>query len=416
MVKMDLKHRLLQESFGYTEFRSGQEKLIDAMLNGQDVLAIMPTGAGKSICYQIPAVLLPGITLIVTPSISLMQDQVAKLQKTGISACFINSTQTASERQSVLQTISIGRAKLVYIAPERLFLPDFTQLIQHLPVSMIAVDEAHCISQWGHDFRPAYRQIPRFIGSLMHRPVIAAFTATATVQVRQDIIEVLGLHQPEYLVMDFDRPNLYYEVRHAYDREFQLIRFIQKQPKACGIVYCLTRRKTEEIAQFLCDNQIPAAAYHAGLEAAERRSVQQKFLHGIVPVIVATNAFGMGIDKPDVRFVVHLGMPRDLESYYQEAGRAGRDGMPAQCLLLFDESDLGLHENLIRSQLENLSLMPEDAKWLKKNNRLRLKQMKRYVFAETCLRQYILNYFGQDAPNSCGNCGCCNRSTKKIKK
>ncbi|MCD8356777.1 MAG: ATP-dependent DNA helicase, partial [Clostridia bacterium] len=302
---MDLKHRLLWEAFGYTEFRPGQQKLIDAMLAGRDVLGVMPTGAGKSICYQISAMLLPGISLVISPLISLMQDQVAALRRAGISACLLNSAQTLQERQEAMQLAAAGRCKLIYIAPERLLTSDFCDLIEHLPISMVAVDEAHCISQWGHDFRPSYRKIPQFLQNLPKRPIISAFTATATAQVREDIVQALHLRNPERLVTSFDRPNLHYEVRRVYDREAQLLQFIQKQNGTCGIVYCLTRKKTEEMARYLCDNHIPALAYHAGMETMTRRLVQQKFVGGEVPVIVATNAFGMGIDKPDVRFVIH---------------------------------------------------------------------------------------------------------------
>lgn len=408
---MDLKHRLLQESFGYASFRPGQQKLIDAMLAGRDVLGVMPTGAGKSICYQIAGMLLPGVTLVVSPLISLMQDQVAALRRVGLSACLLNSAQTPEERRLAIRQAAMGRCKLIYVAPERLMQPDFAQLVNHLPIGMVTVDEAHCISQWGHDFRPSYRKIPEFIRSLPRRPVISAFTATATAQVREDIAQALGLHAPERLVTSFDRPNLHYEVRRVYDREAQMVQFIAEQDGSSGIVYCLTRKKTEEMARYLCDNGIRAAAYHAGMEPMARRAVQQNFVGGSIPVIVATNAFGMGIDKPDVRFVVHYGMPRDIESYYQEAGRAGRDGASARCLLLFDESDIALHEYLIGLDPENPALTDEEVEWLKKRRLERLSQMKRYVFTDQCLRQHILRYFGQEAPDFCGQCGNCEASS-----
>ncbi|MDO4286476.1 MAG: DNA helicase RecQ [Eubacteriales bacterium] len=408
---MDLKHRLLRETFGYTEFRPGQQKLIDAMLSGRDVLGVMPTGAGKSICYQMSAMLLPGVTLVISPLISLMQDQVAALQRIGISACLLNSAQTLQERQSAMRLASSGRCKLIYIAPERLLAPEFGDLMTYLPISMVAVDEAHCISQWGHDFRPSYRKIPQFLQSLPKRPIVSAFTATATAQVREDIVRALHLQSPERLVTSFDRPNLHYEVRRVYDREAQLLRFIQKQGNVSGIVYCLTRKKTEEMARYLCDNDIHAVAYHAGMESMVRRAVQQRFVSGNVPVIVATNAFGMGIDKSDVRFVVHFGMPRDIESYYQEAGRAGRDGALAHCLLLFDEKDIDFHEYLIRQDPENPALTEEEVEWLRKKNMTRLREIKRYVFTDGCLRQYILQYFGQTAPDFCGQCGNCEASS-----
>lgn len=408
---MDLKHRLLWEAFGYTEFRPGQQKLIDAMLAGRDVLGVMPTGAGKSICYQISAMLLPGITLVISPLISLMQDQVSALHRAGIAACLLNSAQTIQERRESMRLAAAGRCKLIYIAPERLMASDFCELASQLPVSMVAVDEAHCISQWGHDFRPSYRKIPQFLNNLPRRPIISAFTATATAQVREDIVQALQLQAPERLVTSFDRPNLYYEVRRVYDREEQLLRFLHRQKGASGIIYCLTRKKTEQLADSLQHNGIQALAYHAGMESMTRRQVQQQFVSGEVPVIVATNAFGMGIDKPDVRFVVHFGMPRDIESYYQEAGRAGRDGAPAQCLLLFDEKDIQMHQYLIEQDPENPALTDEEVAWLKRQNLARLDRMKRYVFTETCLRQHILQYFGQEAPDFCGTCGNCEASS-----
>lgn len=410
---MDLKHRLLRESFGYAEFRPGQQQLIDAMLEGRDVLGVMPTGAGKSICYQIAGLLLPGVSLILSPLISLMHDQVAALQRVGIPAGLLNSTQSAAQRAQTLQQVMQGRCKLLYVAPERLETAEFTDTVGQLPISMITIDEAHCISQWGHDFRPSYRSIPRFIQSLPKRPILSAFTATATAQVREDIVQALGLLRPVRLVTSFDRPNLHYAVRRAADREAQLLRFIHAQQGASGIVYCLTRRKTEELAQYLCDNGIAAVAYHAGLTAAVRQQAQLRFVSGTIPVIVATNAFGMGINKPDVRFVVHFGMSRDLESYYQEAGRAGRDGAPAQCLLLFDESDFQMHEYLTQKDPENPALTDEEVAWLKRRNRRRLRQMKHYVFTQGCLRQYILRYFDQDAPDFCGTCSNCEAASQE---
>lgn len=408
---MDLKHRLLWEAFGYTEFRPGQQKLIDAMLAGRDVLGVMPTGAGKSICYQISAMLLPGLSLVISPLISLMQDQIAALHRAGIAACMLNSAQTVSERREAMHNIANGRCKLIYIAPERLLTPDFCELVAQLPVSMVAVDEAHCISQWGHDFRPSYRKIPQFLRNLPRRPIISAFTATATAQVREDIVQALQLQNPERLVTSFDRPNLYYEVRRVSDREDQLLRFLNSQNGASGIIYCLTRKKTEQLTKSLQNNGISALAYHGGMEPMVRRQVQRQFVSGKIPVIVATNAFGMGIDKPDVRFVVHFGMPRDIESYYQEAGRAGRDGAPAYCMLLFDEKDIGLHQYLMEQDPENPDLTDEEVAWLKRQNWKRLERMKRYVFTETCLRQHILQYFGQEAMDFCGQCSNCEASS-----
>ncbi len=410
---MDLKHRILRESFGYTSFRPGQQKLIDAIVAGRDVLGVMPTGAGKSICYQVSAMLLPGVTLVISPLISLMHDQVAALRTAGISACLINSAQTPGERRLSMRQAAQGRCKLIYVAPERLSTPEFAQMIEHLPISMVAVDEAHCISLWGHDFRLSYRQIPGFIASLPQRPVVSAFTATATAQVRRDILQALHMRDPEYLVTSFDRPNLYYEVQRPHDRESQLLRFVQAQNGASGIIYCLTRKKTEELTEYLRENGIHAVCYHAGMSSAERNHSQRQFVCDDVPVIVATNAFGMGIDKSNVRFVVHFGMPRDLESYYQEAGRAGRDGAPARCLLLFEESDIRLHKFLIDRDPDNPALTDEEVVWLKKRNYRRLNQMRRYVYTETCLREYILRYFGENAPGFCGNCGNCEASSRE---
>lgn len=317
---MDLKHRLLWETFGYTEFRPGQLKLIDAMLAGRDVLGRDADRCGKvhllSNGWHAAARRHAGHFSVDFSDAGSGDSAAAG----GHLLPVLSTVAIAEERRDAVAAASAGRCKLIYIAPERLEMLRFHDVLHKLKISMVAVDEAHCISQWGHDFRPSYRRIPQFLESLPERPVISAFTATATAQVREDIIQSLHLHQPERLITSFDRPNLYYEVRRPYDREKQLLRFVQEHPGQCGIIYCLTRKKTEELAQYLCDNQIPAAAYHAGLDAMTRRAVQRKFLSGEIPVITATNAFGMGINKADVRFVVHFGMPRNLESYYQEAG------------------------------------------------------------------------------------------------
>lgn len=403
---MDICHRILNETFGHSSFRPGQLPLIHAILSGRDAFGVLPTGAGKSLCYQLPALLLPGITLVLSPLISLMNDQVSALRQANITACCIHSAMPAPEYASAVRLMREGRCKLVYVAPERLQNADFLSLLHTLPLSLVVVDEAHCISQWGHDFRPSYRQIPQFLASLSTRPVLAAFTATATPRVRQDIIECLHLNHPERITTSFDRPNLFFDVRRTEQKDIALLRFLRQQTHFPGIIYCTTRKAAEHTAELLRENHITALAYHAGMDAADRRTNQDAFLHDQISVLCATNAFGMGINKPNVRFVVHYQLPASLENYYQEAGRAGRDGKPATCLLLFSEQDSTLQEYWIEKEPENPALSEEEVRQLQRENFRRLHCMQHYAAADGCLREEILRYFGEQATDFCG--ACCN--------
>lgn len=402
-----LKYRVLKETFGYDHFRPGQEVLIDRILSGCDVLGVMPTGAGKSICYQLPAILLSGITLVISPLISLMHDQVLSLQQYGIAAAYLNSTLSLPQYQHTIQQVRHGRIRLLYVAPERLEQPSFLELLHTLPLALICVDEAHCISQWGHDFRPSYLRIASVIASLPHRPVLAAFTATATRRVREDILRSLGLYQPTCIVNSFDRPNLFFEVRHPQDKMHALIHFLHMQMGKSGIIYCSTRKNVQTVTQCLRAQGFRAIHYHAGLPQEERRRAQHAFSCDEIPIIVATNAFGMGINKSNVSFVVHYNMPRDMESYYQEAGRAGRDGLPAHCLLLYHPSDVSTHRFLINQPPESDDMDPALWQQLRTKNHQRLEQMVAYCYTTDCLRGYILRYFDESAPDCCQNCGNC---------
>ncbi|MDR0843127.1 MAG: ATP-dependent DNA helicase, partial [Acidobacteriota bacterium] len=330
---------ILKQHFGYDEFREGQAEIIDALLSGRDALGVMPTGAGKSVCYQIPALALPGVTLVVSPLISLMRDQVQALVANGITAAFINSSLADTQWSRAMANARAGQYKIIYIAPERLLAPSMLELAQSLQISLVAVDEAHCISQWGQDFRPSYLDIPRFVEKLPTRPVLAAFTATATPRVREDILATLRLQNPLAAVTGFDRPNLYFEVKQPKDKYAALVQYLRKND-GNGIVYCSTRKEVEGVTERLQADGHSAARYHAGLPDRERSKSQDDFLYDHVRVIVATNAFGMGIDKSNVRFVIHYNMPQNVESYYQEAGRAGRDGLPSDCILFYARKDI----------------------------------------------------------------------------
>ncbi|MCL2531746.1 MAG: DNA helicase RecQ [Oscillospiraceae bacterium] len=396
---------ILKQYFGYDEFRHGQFALVETLAGGRDALGIMPTGAGKSLCYQVPALLLPGITLVVSPLISLMRDQVQALVQNGVAAAFINSSLTDAQLQRVMQNAHTGQYKLIYIAPERLLAPSMLELAHALPISLLAVDEAHCISQWGQDFRPAYLDIPAFVQQLPARPVLAAFTATATPRVRDDILATLGLQNPLSVVTGFDRPNLYFEVKQPKDKYAALVDYLREN-SGCGIVYCSTRKHVEKVAAQLVEDGYSAAGYHAGMPGDQRSHVQDDFLHDRVQIIVATNAFGMGIDKSNVRFVLHYNMPQNVESYYQEAGRAGRDSLPADCLLLFGRQDITTALFLI-NQSENPDEIPR--------KKQRLNEMERYCEGNGCLRGFMLRYFGeQDTPENCGNCGNCTGNFDEI--
>ena len=398
----------LKSFFGYEAFRPGQERVIRAALAGRDVLAILPTGAGKSVCFQVPALCLPGYTLVISPLISLMADQARALRQAGIAAACLNSAVAAQERREILARTAAGERKLLYLAPERLQSEEFRRFAAQLPPALVAIDEAHCVSQWGHNFRPDYAEIAAFIESLPKRPPVCAFTATATAEVRDDIANLLGLREPCLVTASFDRPNLSFAVRRPKNRKTELLALCRERAGQSGIVYCQTRKNVEDIHALLAENGIPAARYHAGLSLEERRAGQEDFVHDRRPVMVATNAFGMGIDKSNVSFVIHYNLPLDLEGYYQEAGRAGRDGEPADCILLYAASDLRTAEFLLDAGLdEREDLDPELRERLRLQGRQRLRRMAAYATATTCLRRVILSYFGEEAPTSCGNCGNC---------
>lgn len=403
------KFELLKKYFGYEQFRHPQEAIIDTVLAGRDVLGVMPTGAGKSLCYQIPALMLPGITLVISPLISLMKDQVSALVKMGIPAAYINATLTPSQTKTVLQRGREGRYKMIYVAPERLSSPDFLGLCGAVEVSFVAVDEAHCVSQWGHDFRSAYLAIPDFIRRLPERPLMAAFTATATREVREDIRSLLGLRNPEIFVSGFDRPNLFFDVRHPQGKFNELLRILKAHPDESGIIYCATRKTVEEVTARLNQMGYEATRYHAGLSDRERKKNQDDFLFDRKPVMAATNAFGMGIDKSNVSFVVHYNMPKNIESYYQEAGRAGRDGEPAECVLLYEKKDIVINRYFIDHGFENNALDSATRQKIRENELKQLNEMIHYCTTDQCLRKMILNYFGENAGDHCGNCAnCCN--------
>ena len=403
--RLEEARRLLYEHFGYRAFRPAQGTLIEALLRGQDAVGIMPTGAGKSMCYQIPALMLPGITLVISPLISLMQDQVRALKAAGIRGAYLNSSLTYRQYLLALDNARQGIYKIIYVAPERLESEEFLAFARSVEISLLAVDEAHCVSQWGHDFRPSYMAIAPFVSALPKRPVMAAFTATATPAVKNDILEHLALRAPEVRVTGFDRENLTLRVLRPTDKMAALLEFIAQHEGDSGIVYCSTRKQVERVTEKLRDSGITALGYHAGMSEKDRREGQNEFLFDRVRVMVATNAFGMGIDKQNVGFVVHYNMPKNMESYYQEAGRAGRDGSPAECLLLYGPGDVHTAEFLIRSSVEGLE--PVTAKARMEMEMEKLEQMKRYCFTSGCLRHFILDYFGEESPVRCGTCGNC---------
>ena len=397
-----MKEEILKNRFGYDSWRPGQEQAIDAILAGRDLLAIMPTGAGKSLCYQIPALILPGMTIVISPLISLMKDQVNALRENGCPAAYLNSSLSAAEYLQTIDDINSGNVKLLYMAPERLQRPDFT-LSQDDRVPLLVIDEAHCVSQWGHDFRTSYLEIAGFINSIKPRPVTAAFTATATPKVREDIERFLGLHTPLLINTGFDRPNLFFGVQKPVNKKYALLDIISRRIKSSGIVYCATRKATNEVYRLLLDQGIPAARYHAGLEDDERRKNQDDFIFDRKTIMVATNAFGMGIDKSNVNFVVHYNMPKNIESYYQEAGRAGRDGSPADCILLYSGQDVHINEFLISHSDEEIEPDPV----IIAHNRELLRQMTFYATGNECLRHRLLSYFGEEAASYCGHCSVC---------
>ena len=397
----------LRQFFGFSEFRAGQQTLIDAVLSGRDVLGVIPTGGGKSLCYELPALLLPGMTLVVSPLISLMKDQVMALRNAGIPAGCINSAMSLDELREAYTDARYGAYKLLYVAPERLLTDGFCALAQELEIPLIAVDEAHCISQWGQDFRPSYLKIVEFLQRLPRRPAVAAFTATATAQVRADIVRILQLHDPETVVTGFDRPNLRFEVLRPKDKRTALLQLLSERRDKSGIVYCATRKTVEQVCGLLQEAGFAATRYHAGLDAEERRENQEAFICDRSPVMAATNAFGMGIDKSNVSYVIHYNMPKSLEAYYQEAGRAGRDGAPADCILLFSSGDVTTAKFLIFNSSENEELTDEERQIVQAQDLARLEVMTGYCKTQDCLRGYILDYFGQPYEKTCGNCGNC---------
>jgi len=404
------KHELLKKYYGHDEFRKGQSELIDCIVKGRDVLGIMPTGAGKSICYQIPAMMLEGITLVVSPLISLMKDQVAALVQAGVRAAYINSFLSMRQQEEVIRRAACGEYKIIYVAPERLEVESFIEFAVSADISLLAVDEAHCVSQWGQDFRPHYLKISNFYNKLPRRPVVSAFTATATGEVRTDIIRLLGLRDPYETVTGFDRPNLFFDVVTAgADKYNHLLRVVTRNKGRSGIVYCSTRKLVEEVCDNLCSEGFQATRYHAGLEKNERDTNQEDFIYERCDIMVATNAFGMGIDKSNVSYVVHYNMPKSLEAYYQEAGRAGRDGEPAECILLYGAQDVRTNLFLIDLN-ENEDLDPVMLEKVKERDRSRLQDMIKYCSFTGCLRGFILRYFGETAPGKCDNCGRCNSS------
>lgn len=408
------KQELLRRVFGYNAFRPGQETLIDGVLQGRDVFGIMPTGGGKSMCYQIPALLLPGITLVISPLISLMQDQVMALKTAGVPAAYINRSLSSGQMQAVYRNLLAGRYKIVYVAPERLDYAGFGNVVSQLNISFLAVDEAHCISQWGQDFRPSYLRIVNFIESLPKRPVVGAFTATATKQVQEDVVRILGLRDPVRTVTGFDRPNLYFEVLHPDLKDRELTRLLKERRGKSGIIYCSTRKKVETVCENLQDLGYAATRYHAGLDEAERRQNQKDFLYDRKTIMVATNAFGMGIDKSNVSFVIHYNMPKSIEAYYQEAGRAGRDGEEADCILLFSSGDVNTARFLIKNGSDNEEMDLAQAEIIRQQDLARLDAMVGYCKTKTCLRGYILEYFGQKHPELCGNCGSCRGNFEEL--
>ena len=420
----------LNRYFGYDSFRPGQSGIVSAILTGHDVLGVMPTGAGKSICYQIPAAILPGVAIVISPLISLMRDQVDALNDVGLPAAFINTTQTPDEQDLVFAQSLSGQIKLLYVAPERLETERFRNFAVRVPISLVAVDEAHCVSQWGQDFRSSYLGIGEFIAGLPTRPTVAAFTATATERVRRDIVSILGLHTPSITVTGFDRPNLYFDVisMPRKDKASWVASYIASHPDESGIVYCATRKETEALAESLnsavaelraaggadvSDIGTIAVAYHGGMSADAREKAQRDFVTDRVPVVVATNAFGMGIDKSNVRFVIHHNMPESIEAYYQEAGRAGRDGEPSRCTLLWNESDIVTRRRLLDSDYENERLTPEEQEAVRASKRRLLDAMVGYCRTTDCLHAYMTRYFGETAGTAAktdGKCvgGCAN--------
>ena len=405
--KMSDKLSVLKDYFGHDSFRDGQEQIVDALLDGRDALCIMPTGAGKSMCYQIPALLFDGVTIVVSPLISLMKDQVGSLVQSGVPAAYINSSLSYPQFLRVLSNVEHGKYKIIYVAPERLLTDGFLDTCKKIKISMVAVDEAHCVSQWGQDFRPSYLKIISFVESLANRPIVGAFTATATNDVKEDIKKILRLENPFEITTGFDRPNLFFGVIKSSSKDEKIIDLIRERGDRSGIVYCATRKNVESVCELLCDNGFSAARYHAGLDEYERRKNQEDFVFDRKNIMVATNAFGMGIDKSNVTYVIHYNMPKNIESYYQEAGRAGRDGGEADCILLYSPKDVRLNRFMIENSEGNDELTIEENEQIRERDFERLKYMTFYSTTNDCLRGFILRYFGGEKKSYCGKCSNC---------
>ena len=403
----------LKAVFGYDSFRPGQEVVINAILEGRDILAVMPTGAGKSLCYQVPAMLLSGITLVISPLISLMQDQVKALNEAGVDAAFINSSLSEKEMHDTFKNASKDQYKIIYVAPERLMSESFISFAKSVEISMVTVDEAHCISQWGQDFRPSYMDIAEFINILDKRPIISAFIATATQNVREDIICSLGLNDPYFLVTGFDRENLFFQVDKPQNKERFILDFIGRHRGESGIIYCATRKNVDSLYTLLRKQHISVGKYHAGMSNEERKQMQNDFVFDYTSIVIATNAFGMGIDKSNVRFVIHYNMPSSMENYYQEAGRAGRDGLNSECILLFSPQDIIINRFLLEHKdFSDIDLI--DAMTIRERDIKRLQIMEGYCYTTECLRNYILKYFGEDPKKPCDDCGNCLRQFETL--
>ena len=403
----------LKAVFGYDSFRQGQESVINAVLDGRDILAVMPTGAGKSLCYQVPAMLLSGITLVISPLISLMQDQVKALNEAGVDAAFINSSLSEKEMHDTFKNASKGQYKIIYVAPERLMSEDFVRLAKGVEISMITVDEAHCISQWGQDFRPSYMDIAEFVNVLDKRPIISAFTATATQNVREDIICSLGLTNPYFLVTGFDRENLFFQVDKPQSKDRFILDYLDRHKGESGIIYCAIRKNVDSLYTLLKKRNISVAKYHAGMSIEERKQMQDDFVFDYTSIVIATNAFGMGIDKSNVRFVIHYNMPSSMENYYQEAGRAGRDGLNSECILLFSPQDIIINRFLLEHK-DFSDIDSTDAMTIRERDIKRLQIMEGYCYTTECLRNYILKYFGENPKKPCDDCGNCLRQFETL--
>ncbi len=400
-------YEVLKKYFGYESFREGQQELITNILERHDVLGIMPTGAGKSICYQVPAVMLEGITLVISPLISLMKDQVGTLNEAGIRAAYLNSSLSYAQYRKALSLARGYTYKIIYVAPERLMSDEFLSFAKEMKISMVCVDEAHCVSQWGQDFRPHYLQIREFLKEMPLRPIVSAFTATATTQVKEDILQLLDMKNPYTITTGFDRKNLYFAVEKPKDKYQTLLHYVKQHTEDAGIVYCLSRKTVEEVCDRLCADGFAATRYHAGLSDAERMNNQDDFIYDRKTIMVATNAFGMGIDKSNVRFVVHFNMPKNMESYYQEAGRAGRDGEQADCILLYSGKDVRLNQFLIEQGSGHEDMEEAVRMELQQKEKERLKSMTFYCTIPSCLRHYMLKYFGEESDGFCGSCSNC---------